>query len=981
MLLFILPFPGNSQEYFQQKVKYTIHVKLDDVKHELTGTDTIVYVNNSSDNLNEIWMHIWPNAYKDNSTALSKQLLQEGKTFFYFSNDSLKGYIDKLDFKVNDKTVKWEYDSANIDVCGLVLQEPLMPGDSITITTPFHIKIPDSRISRFGHEGQSYQVSQWFPKPAVYDANGWNAFPYIDQGEFYSEFGSFDVYITLPSNYVVGATGDLSGCDDEIEWLEEKAWQTSQSKYFDTKNSAFPASAEQTKTLHYHQDNVHDFAWFADKRYNVLKEVVKLPYSNRKVTTWVMFTNEEAYLWKHAIKYVNDAVFYYSKWIGEYPYDNATAIQGALSAGGGMEYPNITVISSGSDSLLLEMVIMHEVGHNWFYGMLGSNERKYPWLDEGINSFYEFRYLQTKYPGSTLFLGKLEKILHTSKNLPLAERALLYQILAHLNADQPAGLESEEYSLTNYSGIVYEKTAVMFKYLFDYLGESRFDKAMQLYFSEWKFRHPFPADLQKIMENSTGEKLDWFFNDMIGSNNKLDYKICSFKKDVVVIKNKGQIKAPFSLQVNNKETWQHGFEGKQKISVSDLLPSLKTFAQINQNTDVLEFNLKNNSARNHGLFWKSKPLKLQMLPGIDDPDYTQLCTSPLFGYNAYNGFMPGLAVYNNPIPQKKFSYFLLPMYGIKNNTLNGIVKTAFFILPESRFVQYINAGVNASKFSYSFDSLSLNYSRMAPEIIIKLYNHDFNSSLSKEIRFRNVNIKKDELIYPPENGSAVKTITRYYVNEISFSMAKKRKINPYNMLIKAEQGEKFVKSSIEAGYRISYNKPRKGFDIRFFAGAFLYSEPPVQQDFRFRLSGESGFNDYLFDRYYFGRTDAASVFSRQFSETGGGFKIYTPLGQTWKWLTAMNFKASIPGKVPIRLYADIGTYEGAGSSSVSKVIAYDAGIVLSIINNIFEIYFPVAISDDIQEANKLNGVTYWENIRFKLSLEKADPFKALRNIR
>jgi hypothetical protein len=980
LISLLLPFFGFSQKYFQQNVKYVIHVSLDDVKHELEGTDTIVYVNNSPQSLGEIWMHIWPNAYKDNTTALSKQLQLEGKTFFYFSDDSLKGYIDKLDFKVNNKTVKWEYDSANVDICKLILATPLKMGDSIIITTPFHVKIPDSRFSRMGHEKQSYQISQWFPKPAVYDTSGWNTFPYLDQGEFYSEFGSFDVYITLPSNYVVGATGDLVDSEKELEWLRQKDADTKAIQKFD-KDLSFPVSASSNKTLHYHQDSVHDFAWFADKRYHVLKGEVELPYSKRKVNTWVMFTNHEAGLWKNSLEYVNDAVFYYSKWIGEYPYNNATAVQGALSAGGGMEYPNITVISSGGDSLSLEMVIMHEVGHNWFYGVLGSNERKFPWMDEGINSFYEYRYLQTKYPGSTLFIGKLKKILHTPDNLPLAERALIYQILAHLNEDQAEGLESAEYSTMNYEGIVYEKTAVIFKYLFDYLGEDRFDKAMQKYFTVWKFKHPYPSDLQKIMENSTGEKLDWFFDDMLSSNKKLDYKINSFKKDVVTIKNKGQINAPFSLLVNDKETWMPGFEGTEKYTVTALMQSTKAIARINYDYDALEYNLKNNSAKNHGLFKKTKPLKLQMLPGIDDPDYSQLCTTPLFGLNAYNGFMPGLAIYNNPVPQKKFSYFILPMYGTKNNTLNGIARTGFMFLPKNNTAQYIYAGVNASKFSYAFDSLSLNFSRIVPEILIKLKNENFNSSVSREIKLRSINIQKDKLVHPEGTAYAEKTNEQYYINEISFSLTDKRKINPYNFLVKVEQGAKVLKSSIEAGYRLNYNKRHKGLDVRFFAGAFLFSKQPIAQDLRFHLSGESGYQDYLFDRYYFGRTESDYIFSKQFSETDGGFKVYTPLGQSWKWLAAVNLKTSIPGKIPLKLFADFGTYEGAGSISGTNAIAYDAGIMLSIINNIFEIYFPVMASSDIKKVNGLNNVTYRENIRFKLSLEKADPFKALRNIR
>ena len=211
LLFFITAFSsiGNAQDYFQQEVNYTIKVKLDDEKHELSASETIQYINNSPDELKFIYIHLWPNAYKDNSTALAKDLLRTGNTKFYFSEEKDKGYIDQLDFKINGQPAKWELLKDSIDICKLYLNQPLKSKDSITISTPFHVKIPSAEFSRLGHVGQSYQVTQWYPKPAVYDKNGWNQMPYLQQGEFYSEFGSFDVSITLPKNYVLGATGDM----------------------------------------------------------------------------------------------------------------------------------------------------------------------------------------------------------------------------------------------------------------------------------------------------------------------------------------------------------------------------------------------------------------------------------------------------------------------------------------------------------------------------------------------------------------------------------------------------------------------------------------------------------------------------------------------------------------------------------------------------------------------------------------------------
>ncbi|MCH8330282.1 MAG: M1 family metallopeptidase, partial [Bacteroidetes bacterium] len=394
----------DENAYWQQEVNYSIQVTLNDSLHELNAYLEIEYINNSPDTLKYIWFHLWPNAYKDHSTAFAKQLLDNGQTDFYFSKSSQRGYIDKLEFKVDDINVNWEIDPDNIDICKIILIDPIKPGGEIVITTPFHVKIPET-FSRLGHEGQSYQISQWYPKPAVYDHKGWHPIPYLDQGEFYSEFGSFDVKLTLPDNYVVGATGDLQTAS-EIEWLNEKAEQTASTIIF-SNIQTHPPSSRTTKTLHYKQDNIHDFAWFADKRYHVLKDEVVFKRSKKKVTTWAMFTNQNPQLWKGSMEHIKGAIKFYSKEVGEYPYNQVTVVQGALSASGGMEYPTITVISGIKDNPSLERVIVHEVGHNWFYGILGSNERLHPWMDEGINSYYEARYTKEKHFTRT-FLGKID---------------------------------------------------------------------------------------------------------------------------------------------------------------------------------------------------------------------------------------------------------------------------------------------------------------------------------------------------------------------------------------------------------------------------------------------------------------------------------------------------------------------------------------------------------------------------------------------
>src|SRR5687767_5265327 len=226
----------------------------------LDGFAKIDYVNNSPDTLRFIWYHLWPNAYKNDMTAFSDHLLENGNTKFYFSDKEDKGYINRMDFKVDGITANLEDHPQHIDIVKLILPQPLLPNQRITISTPFHLKFPYN-LSRGGHDGESYQATQWYPKPAVYDKNGWHPMPYLDQGEYYSEFGNYDVRITVPSNYVVAATGELQN-EEEKSWLKTRSgfdWKPAD------KTKLFPESSGDQKTIRFQQNRIHDFAWFADK--------------------------------------------------------------------------------------------------------------------------------------------------------------------------------------------------------------------------------------------------------------------------------------------------------------------------------------------------------------------------------------------------------------------------------------------------------------------------------------------------------------------------------------------------------------------------------------------------------------------------------------------------------------------------------------------------------------------------------------------
>ncbi|MCK4663765.1 MAG: M1 family metallopeptidase [Bacteroidales bacterium] len=974
-----------TQEYFQQEVNYKIDVRLDDIKHELFAVETIEYINNSPDDLDFIYFHLWPNAYDNNSTALAAQKIENRGKYKLFNLETQRGYIDSLDFKVNGKQIKWEYDTEHIDICKLILNKPLKSGDKIIITTPFHVKIPKGVTSRLGHNEQSYQITQWYPKPAVYDKYGWNQMPYLNMGEFYSEFGSFDVSITLPKNYVVGATGNLMN-KDELMWLEQKIKETEKIESFNKKDMDIPPSDSLTKTLRYTEKNIHDFAWFADKRYYVLKGEVELPNTGKKVTTWAMFTNINAENWLNSLEYINDALYYYSLWYGEYPYNNCSAVLGGCTAGGGMEYPTITVITKTKTPLMLEMIIMHEVGHNWFYGMIGFNERRYTWMDEGINSFSESRYMQTKYPDNKVYKmiveEKMAKLLGIETYPYKTLHELQYLMMARSNLDQPANLHSEDYMPQNYSAIAYAKTALSFHYLMNYLGEEKFNEIMQEFFKKWQYKHPYPEDIRKIFEEKTEKNLDWFFDDILKTTKKIDYKIKKINNDKVLIKNLGQINSPLSISGITNDSiiftnWHEGFEGEKWLNIPNINVDK---LEIDYSEKMLELYRKNNSMKTSGIFKKIEPLRFQLTGILENPNNSQINFIPAFGWNNYNKYMLGALFHNGMIPIQKLDYQLVPLYSFGTEDLAGSGKISYNIYPYNTCVQRLTLSLSA--FQYAFEEKQgNNFQKIKTEA-----NFTFKKQSPKSSKSNYVNIKSIAATDIADILTNSKTSNKFFHN-IEYKHVNRRRINPYKISLNIKGSNNYVKSSVETTYKISYYK-QKGLSIRLFGGTFLYHDNNMSGIYNFSLSGSSGNQDYMYENIFMGRFENIeannnSVLAHQFVKNDGGFAIYTPFGQTNDWLLALNLTSSLPfdAKMPVKLYANFAAFGNATKIQNYpnvKSFAYEAGANISIISDVFEIYFPFIVSEDINNYSNEITDNYWQKVRFTLYLNKLNMFNLVK---
>ncbi len=959
-----------NQANWQQHVSYKIAVKLADETNTLIGNISMVYTNNSPKELNEIYMHLWPNAYSNRNTAFAKQHLENGKTDFYFAKPEEQGSIDSLNFKVNNANINWKLTN-NIDIALLTLNEPLKPGQNITISTPFNVYLPKV-YSRMGHEKQLYCITQWFPKPAVFDVNGWNPIPYLDQGEFYSEFGSFDVSISVPKNYVVAATGNLQ---NEEEKLFLNTLATKPANEYDVP----PISSNVFKTLRYIQDSVHDFAWFASKEFNVKKGEIALQ-NGKTIETWLFAKNINDF----GVDYINEGVKYYSDHIGNYPYNLAQVVITPLEAGGGMEYPTITNCAS-----IDRTTIIHEVGHNWFYGILGSNEREHPWMDESLNTYYESRCSQEKKDAEMAKYGKKKDVLNDVFNLNLegfGQARLLYAISARKNEDQAGNLPATAYTDFNYGAIIYAKNPLSFYMLQNYLGNNKFDSMMHAYYEKWKFKHPLPNDFRNHAEAFTGINLSWFFDGVLGSTQKMDYKLVGRTKDSVTIRNKTGFVVPLSVSDNNNNTLlSEGFVGTRNFEFKNIV--------IDQKTTSIDLYRQNNSLK--------KPFTIRFLPALENPNKRQIFCIPLYAWNNYNHSMLGVHLSNDLFPMPKTEISFTPFYSFTTNDWNGYLNIAKNIFPQhGTTYKKVKFGLNMSRFAtiglYNNDgAANLTYEKFAPFIELHFNQKTARSLFSNVLNFRHVTILEN-----PQNSGYFNNWDNQSFSAFNITHHFKHDLKTYPSAANVDLQigtfyYNFGRISADFTQGILYKDKGKTATLRLFAGAF-FSQKSYNSNYNnynigktyFQAGGTTGKNDYMYDEAMFGRAEQnqqQTWMARQVINRDAGFRNFVSIGNSSTWLTSANLTIPFPFKLPIGFYSDVVFWEELSNASQTNLTSYETkltysgGLYLSIAKNIFSVYLPFFASDDVIKAWEFDNLNNpFERASFILNLNALNPVKIIK---
>jgi peptidase M1-like protein len=520
--------------YWQQRADYRIAATLDTARRQLRGRETIRYSNNSPDTLPYLWMYLDQNICSP--TSVTEQLDQPPLMFlgssFDFSCKRFNGGLTLERVTVARRPVRPTVYGTTMRID---LPRPLAPGGALELELVWHFPVPDYGAGRMGRDGSLYEIAQWYPRLAVYDdVRGWNHEPYIGAGEFYLEYGSFDVSLTVPASYVVAATGTLRNPELVLTPAQRSrlgiARSSTQAVAIITADEAgHPGrtrpSSRGPLTWRFTADSVRDFAfaagpelrWDASGYHGILIQTFYRPQATR---------------WEEANRMAREAIKFFSEQWYRYPYPHATTVEGPIE---GMEYPMLTFVPNSPSREDLQWALSHEFGHEWFPMIVGSNERLYPWMDEGFNTFIDLagaaRYFSGTPYGDSIEVHPMHLY---SSNAVAGEQPLI----------------SRPVEVKNLFWTGYQKPALMLQTLrFEVLGKERFDHAFREYIKTWAYKHPTPADFFRLMRDASGVDLDWFWRDWVYTSARLDQAVDSVAGGKIYLSNRGSMTLPLEMDV------------------------------------------------------------------------------------------------------------------------------------------------------------------------------------------------------------------------------------------------------------------------------------------------------------------------------------------------------------------------------------------------------------------------------------------------
>ncbi|WP_422349549.1 M1 family metallopeptidase [Flagellimonas sp.] len=533
----VFSLPAQNTSYWQQHVDYTMDVEMDVKTFQYTGTQKLIYTNNSPDALNRVYYHLFFNAFQPGSQMDARlqsikdpdgRMMENGKSRIASLSESEMGYLHVETLTQDGQAVSFKEEGTILVVD---LAQPIPSGGKTTLDMAFNGQVPAQirRSGRNNSEGVALSMSQWYPKLSEYDFEGWHANPYIAR-EFHGVWGDFDVKLTLDKDYVVGGSGYLQNPQEVGHGYEAPGTKVK------TKGK--------TLTWHFKAPKVHDFMWGADPEY--IHDTLQMEDGP---TLHFYYKNNPEIIenWKNLQPKTADAMRFFNKNVGTYPYDQYSVVQGG---DGGMEYAMSTLITGNRSFGSLVGVMVHEMAHSWFQHALATNESKHEWMDEGFTTFI-----------SSLCMNE---IMEQGKENPFEGSYKGYYALVNSGLEKPQSTHADRYSTNFAYGIAaYSKGSIFLSQLGYVIGQDKLMESVRKYYEDFKFKHPVPNDIKRTAEKISGMELDWYLVDWTQTTNTIDYAIKSVEasgnQTKVTLERIGDMPMPIDLLVANTDGSQETY--------------------------------------------------------------------------------------------------------------------------------------------------------------------------------------------------------------------------------------------------------------------------------------------------------------------------------------------------------------------------------------------------------------------------------------
>lgn len=897
----------------------------------ITIAQTIVYKNETNDVLKTIYLNDWNNSYSTKTTPLAKRFEEEFSTKFHLAKSEQRGFTVVTSIK-NEAQNALVFDrlKEHPDVIEVVLENPLQAGEAYTIHLNYQLLIPDATFTDYGiTKTADFNLKYWYITPAVYDGE-WQYYSNKNLDDLFVPKSDIRLSITHPRNYKVTSELDFNA----VKTDKDKKTQT---------------------TILSGKDRIDTYL-----------SLHKFPdYNFVQTDDFILISNiSEKGLTGPAKALLTDKITrYLTEHLGDYPHKQllVSSIDYQKNPLYGLnQLPSF--FRPFPNDFQYELKLVKTALKKYIDNILLLNPRKEHWLSEGLQIYYLIKYVEDNYPDMKL-LGTLADVwgiraFHAS-DLDFNFQYFLYSMeIARKNRDQP--LTTSKDSLTKFNTNIAGKykAGIGLNYLDQFTDDINLSDQITEFLQSNQLQSVSIADFETFIGSKTSKDIRWFFTDYVNTRKKIDFKINTVETVAdsikLTIKNKRNNTMPISVfKLKNDSVigklWVENIKGTKTITLPK--DSTEKFA-LDYDNVIPEYNQRDNYKAVDGSFLNNKPLQFRLFKDIEDPNYNQIFFMPLVEFNnIYDGLTLGAKVYNKTILRKKLNYRFSPQYATKSQALTGSTSVFYSHNIENKNLFDITYGIAAGYQSFARDAF---FTRIRPSISFSFRNDsDFRSNQTDLITARYVSITRElgkdatVILDEPDYGVFNLRYTHYNPGVINYS----------KLSTDVQVADKFSKIAFNYEFR-KLTKDNRNINFRFFAGFFLDNNTdPNSNYFSFALDRPT---DYLFDLNYLGRSEDSGLFSQQIIIAEGGFKskLETPFAN--QWMTTANFSTSIWRY--IQAYSDIGLVKNKFSNPKFR---YDSGIRLNLVEDYFEIYFPIYsnLGWEIAQPN------YDQRIRFMFTVD------------